>query len=520
MSDSSTVVRADERNQLGSGAIQPILPGFHPDPTICRVGEDYYLATSSFEYFPGAPIFHSRDLLSWTQIGNILTTREQFRLRTPGPSAGIYGSTLRHHDGRFWFITTNVSDFDVGQVIVHAEDPAGPWSEPVFVPGAIGIDPDLSWDDDGQCYLTWHVLDFVVGGQGIRQARIDLESGEMLESAYPVWQGSGMQAAEGPHLHRIGDYWYLLLAEGGTERGHCVTVARAAHPTGPFESCPSNPILTHRSTSHPVQSVGHADLVQAPDGSWAMVHLGTRPRGSTPGFHVLGRETFIAGVTWIDGWPVIDESRFEFAAADTAFVENFESPLLDPRWVVADGEPDAAIVRDARGGIRFPASGSASDLLCTRVRDFDWVARAVVEDAGELRLRMDERHWCGVRVLDGRAFAVLHIGDSVQRLAEVQLRGRCATLRIEASHPVRAALPFGSAGPDDITLSVDTGSGWAELARIDGRYFSTEVAAGFTGRMLALGSTDVAGRVLSFVYRANDMAELREEPDDASGGLL
>src|SRR6478735_3624802 len=122
-----------ERTSTRSGEVQPIIPGFFPDPTICRVGDDYYLAHSSFEYFPGAPLFHSRDLVAWEQIGNILTRRSQFRAGTSGPSTGIYGSTLRHHAGRFWFITTNVSDFASGQVIVWATDPAGPWTDPVFV---------------------------------------------------------------------------------------------------------------------------------------------------------------------------------------------------------------------------------------------------------------------------------------------------------------------------------------------------------------------------------------------------
>ncbi|KQR39353.1 glycoside hydrolase family 43 protein [Microbacterium sp. Leaf159] len=502
MSDLALRARTDAGPATTSAAVTPVISGFHPDPTVCRVGDDYYLAHSSFEYFPGAPIFHSRDLVTWTQIGNILTTRDQFRLHTPGPSTGIYGSTLRHHDGRFWFITTNISDFDAGQVIVHSDDPSGPWSEPVFVPEARGIDPDLSWDENGDCYLTWHLLDFVVGGQGIRQARIDLESGALRESPYAVWQGTGMQAAEGPHLHRVGDYWYLILAEGGTERGHCVTVARAEHPTGPFEACPSNPILTHRSTSHPVQSAGHADLVQAPDGEWAIVYLGTRPRGSTPGFHVLGRETFLAGVTWVEGWPVIDEKRFEVPEAVTTFFEDFSGPGFDPRWVVADGEPETAVVREPRGGIRFRSHGSASDLLCTRVLDLDWAAEAVIEDAAELRLRIDEHHWCGVRAHKGRVRAILRVGGAEQLIADEPFDGSTVTLRIEASPPRRPTLPFGSAGPDDITMSVDSASGRTDLARVDGRYFSTEVAAGFTGRMLALGSPDAAGRVLSFHYRS------------------
>jgi hypothetical protein len=485
-----------------NGEVQPIVAGFHPDPTICRVGEDYYLAHSSFEYFPGAPIFHSRDLVSWTQIGNILSRRSQFRAGTSGPSTGIYGSTLRYHDDRFWFITTNVSDFESGQVIVHATDPAGPWSDPVMVPEAIGIDPDLCWDDDGTCYLTWHVLDFSVGGQGIRQASIDLDTGTLLEAHYPIWQGSGMPMAEGPHLYRIGGLWYIMLAEGGTERGHCVTVARATSPRGPFEPFPFNPVFTHRSSSHPVQNVGHADLVQTPAGEWAAVYLGARPRGSTPGFHVLGRETFLAGITWLDGWPVFDESRFEIPPPRTAFRDDFGSDGFEPRWVVPDGEPESIASKHPRGGVRFSTNGTPSSFLCARIRDFAWAAEARVETAGTLGLRLDDRHWCAVTLEDGRVRGVVQIGDVRQDLAAIAVAaGDEVTLRIAAAPPHTAPVPFGYAGPDDVTLSVQTTSaGTVEIARLDGRYFSTEVAAGFTGRMLAIGAPSPEGRLLWVSY--------------------
>ena len=270
----------------GSGAIRPIISGFHPDPTICRVGEDYYLATSSFEYFPGAPIFHSRDLVTWTQIGNILDRRSQFRLGNAGPSTGIYAGTLRHHDGRFWFITTNVSEFGEGHLLVHAEDPAGPWSEPILIPEATGIDPDLALGR--RRYVLPHLARARLHPWGPRHppgTRSTSTTGRFLEPAYPVWQGSGMAAAEGPHLYQIGEYWYLVLAEGGTERGHCVTVARASSPRGPFESCPWNPVFTHRSSTHPVQNVGHADLVQTPTAtgppSTSVRAPAGRPRAST-----------------------------------------------------------------------------------------------------------------------------------------------------------------------------------------------------------------------------------------------
>jgi hypothetical protein len=486
-------------NEVRSGELQPIIPGFHPDPTVCRVGDDYYLATSSFEYFPGAPIFHSRDLVSWTQLGNILSRRNQFRRGRSAPSTGIYGSTLRYHHGRFWFVTTNVSDFGSGQLIVSATDPSGPWSDPVWVPEAIGIDPDLCWDETGQAYLTWHVLHFGVAARGIHQAPINLDTGRLLEPARLLWEGSGLPAAEGPHLYRIGTYWYLVIAEGGTERGHCVTVARSTSIRGPFEPCPWNPVFTRRSTVHPVQSVGHADLVEAPDGRWAAVYLGSRPHGSTPGFHVLGRETFLTGVDWIDGWPRFDPGRFEVPIADTGFTDSFTGAEIDPRWVVPGGEPASLVLPDAAGGIRFAEEHPGP--LCTRVCDLEWTADAVVENAGSLGLRVDQRHHCVITLQDGQAHVVVQIGDISHKSASIAVDAPTASLRIRVTEPTAPPVPIGDAGPDEIILSVGIGSSFTELARLDGRYFSTEVASGFTGRMLAVGSPDPTGRIRSVSYR-------------------
>ena len=478
---------------MSTSATSPVIPGFHPDPTVCRVGDDYYLANSSFEYFPGAPLFHSRDLLSWTQIGNILTTREQFVEGDARPSHGIYGSTLRFHDGRFHFVTTNVSDYDAGQVIVTAIDPAGPWSAPVRVPGAIGIDPDLCWDGD-TCLLTWKALDTESGMVGIHQAPVDVATGDLLAGPIPLWQGSGMAHAEAPHLYRIGPWWYLVLAEGGTERGHCVTVARSTSPHGPFEPCPDNPILTRRSTTEPVQSVGHADLVEGPQG-WAAVHLGTRPRGSTPGFHVLGRETFLAGVDWRDGWPVMVPDRFELPVPDTGYVDTFETPDLDVRWVVPSGDL-TCVTRRVPSGITIPAGRR----VCTRVRDLRWHARATVERSGGLELRIDPRHAYGVTFGAGAVRAYARIGGIETELASVENYGGGAELAISAIDPTSTPLVMGDAGPDEIVLGAVVDGEHVELARVDGRYLSTEVAAGFTGRMLALGSNEAATEVTRFGY--------------------
>jgi len=273
----------------------PVLPGFYPDPSICRVGPDYYLVCSSFEYFPGVPIFHSHDLMSWHQIGNVLDRASQLPFPADtAASAGIFAPTIRHHDGRFYLATTNVT---LGRhLIVTATNPAGPWSEPVYL-DLPHVDPSLAWEEDGTCWLTV---------SGVESYRIDPHTGTVFEGPVAMWSGSGGQYPEAPHLYRIDDWWYLLVSEGGTHTGHAVSIARARSARGPFEPGPANPFLTHRGTDRPVQATGHADLVQAADGTWWMVLLGIRPKGQWPPFHVLGRETFLVPVRWVDGWPIVD----------------------------------------------------------------------------------------------------------------------------------------------------------------------------------------------------------------------
>ncbi|MGH8954566.1 MAG: glycoside hydrolase family 43 protein [Microbacterium sp.] len=481
-----------------NSAVAPIVPGFHPDPTICRVGDDYYLATSSFEYFPGVPLFHSTDLVTWTQIGNILTTREQFVEGGARPSGGLWAGTLRHHDGLFYYITTNVSDFDAGQIIVTATDPRGPWSAPVHLPDVIGIDPDICWDDDGRCLVTWHRFTWAVGGIDVHQVPIDPVTGETLSDSYPVWQGSGMPAAEGPHLYRIGDWWYLMFAEGGTEKGHCVTVARAPRPEGPYEGYSANPILTRRSTFTPVQNTGHADLVQTPAGDWAAVYLGVRPAGSTPSYHVLGREAFLSGIDWVDGWPVFVTDRYEIPQGRTAFVDDFSTDALDPRWVVPSGDI-AEIVVDPGRGAAIPAGGR----LCVRVADLAWEAEAEIIGDGALEVRIEARHAYRIERIGGDIRAVVVIAGRSQVLASVAAPAASASavLRLRAIAPDEPSVPRGDAGPDMIVFDAQIDSAWVELDRFDGRYISTEVASGFTGRVLAVGG-EAPTLVRRFSYRS------------------
>lgn len=479
--------------------VVPIIPGFHPDPSVCRVGDDYYLANSSFEYAPGVPLWHSRDLLTWTLVGNVLDRPEQFLPGRAGSSQGVYAPTLRHHDGRFWLITTDVTG-PSGQLVVSADDPAGPWSAPTYLEGLHGIDPDLAWDDDGTCFVTY--CSSGPDGVGIAQVRVDLEKGTALEEPRWLWSGTGLAHPEAPHLYRRGAYWYLLIAEGGTERGHSVSVARATRPEGPYTGAPANPILSHRSTTHPVQNTGHADLVENPDGSWSMVYLAVRPRGYTPMFHVNGRETFLAGIDWVDDWPVVDEDRYDVPVRDTSYTDTFDGSSLHPRWVSPGAGLAEIVAPGPDGGIRLsPGTGPRADVgaLTARALDPAWLFEADLNlghGSGALLLRLDDTHWCEIRADAGQVHAVVRVGPlETQHGAAVPLTGPSLTLRAES---VTAT----TTGPDDVRLTAVVDGVEHELTRFDGRYLSTEVAGGFTGRVVGL-------RVLDGVV---DVTEVRYAP--------
>ena len=278
----------------------PILRGFYPDPSICRVGEDYYLVTSSFEYFPGIPIFHSRDLVNWQQLGHVLDRPSQLPLSGVKSSGGIFAPTIRFYKGCFYVVCTNVGTG--GNFVVTATKPEGPWSEPKYI-DAEGFDPSLFFDVDGTAYYTRDGNGPDINHPLIYAARIDLHKGKLLEKAKPIFAGTGGVWPEASHLYRFGSYYYLVIAEGGTYYEHSVVVARSKKPKGPFTTCPSNPVLGHRERpKHPFQAVGHVDLVDTLDGDTYAVLLGIRPKGGR--FHHLGRETFLVPVTFgDDGWP-------------------------------------------------------------------------------------------------------------------------------------------------------------------------------------------------------------------------
>jgi len=409
----------------------PVLPGFHPDPSVCRVGDDYYLATSSFEFFPGVPIHHSRDLVNWRLIGHALTRESQLPLQGQAASKGIFAPSLRWHAGRFYMVTTNIDGG--GNFYVTAEHPAGPWSEPVWLhEPTFGMDPSLLFDDDGHVYYTRHG-----GGRngGVYQAELDLASGKLKADAKLIWPGTGGIWPEGPHLYKREGWHYLLISEGGTSWEHSLTMARSRSPWGPFEPHPDNPILTHRHRpEEPLQMVGHADLVQAANGRWWLVMLGTRPVArNTP----LGRETLLAPAEWdARGWLVVNRGRpirpemdgtglpprhpwpaapvrDDFAAASLGLEWNFLRTAAAGLWSLAERpgwlrlKGTAATLND----IATPAFvGRRQTALRERAATLvEFVPQAAGQEAG-LALRRDEAHHVRLRVVgDGGAAALRRV---------------------------------------------------------------------------------------------------------------
>jgi xylan 1,4-beta-xylosidase len=476
----------------------PVLPGFHPDPSVCRVGRDFYLVVSSFEYFPGVPIFHSRDLVHWRQVGHCLNRPSQLPLAEAAASGGIWAPTLRYHRGLFYMTTTNVSSG--GNFIVTASAPEGPWSDPSPV-GQPGIDPSLFFDEDGTVIYS-------TSSEGALQSRIDVASGELLSEPKVVWRGTGGQYPEGPHLYFRDGWYYLLLSEGGTEYGHMVTMARAESPWGPFQSCPRNPLLTHRSRKSPIQAVGHADLVTSDGGAWFAVFLGARPNGYPPCHH-LGRETFLSPLTWADdGFPMIgDNGRVALEMetplllgprADSVPRDDFASNALALHWnYLRNPDPLLYSLAERPGFLRLHGSAHGLDDIASPA----WVGRrqcqfairvaaclefrprAEREEAG-LVVRMNERHHYEIfmTIRGGRANVVLR-----RRIGGLQTEVACRILSpSEASRSVFAI----EADRDEYRFS--HGPSKDELRPLgvgETRYLSTEVAGGFTGVYLAMYAT-------------------------------
>ncbi len=480
-------------------AANPILPGFYPDPSICRVGDDFYLVNSSFEYFPGVPLWHSRDLLNWRQLGHVLTRPSQLPLPSGlKPSDGIYAPTIRYHAGRYYMVTTHMPG--TGNFLVHTTDIAGEWSEPIRIAQG-GIDPSLFFDSDGRCFFTSNGTGWAPV-RGAYQCEIDPLTGEQLTATRFIWPGTGGSYPEAPHLFRRGGFYYLMMAEGGTAEGHMVTIARSRDPYGPFESCPQNPVLSHRSLMSPVQATGHADFVEDQNGRWWAVFLGYRY--CEHGFHPLGRETYLASVEWTDdGWPLVNSGRplpADLELPDTGLPawtwpeapvrDDFHGAELALYWMfVRNPEAGAWSLLERPGALTLRCSSASPDdaasfagvvrrqchleVTCATRVEFD--ATAENEEAG-LVVMMDHRHHyeiavtrrAGVRVVIVRR----RIGSLAAEVACAPAPDGALRLALEGDR-LRYRLGFAT----ENTVSRDMR--W--LAEGEVRYLCTEVAGGYNG---------------------------------------
>ena len=318
----------------------PILTGFNPDPSIIRVGEDYYIATSTFEWFPGVQIHHSKDLINWELIGRPLNRLNQLDMKGNPDSCGVWAPCLSYSDGVFYLVYSNVRSFDgvwkdTPNFLVTTTDIRGDWSDPIFL-SSTGFDGSLFHDENGQKWFTSMIVDHRKGKffGGIILQELDLSKERLVGPVHHIFSGSTLGITEAPHLYQRNGYYYLMTAEGGTEYGHAVSLARSKSIEGPYELHPQNPVISASEfPDAPLQKCGHADIVDTPGGQWYAVFLTGRPLTKL-GRCTLGRETAIEAVEWrADDWLYMKEGvespRLEVPIGPGKGSEEEHAPTID-----------------------------------------------------------------------------------------------------------------------------------------------------------------------------------------------
>lgn len=365
----------------------PVRTGFFPDPSICRVGEDYYMVNSSFIFFPCIPISHSRDLIHWEIIGHAITNPEWAGLDELEGGRGYWAPDISYYKERFYITATyrlnDVPPTYRRQIVVSADKPEGPYTEPVFI-DEDGIDPSIFNDDDGKRYMLLN--------RGARIFELDESGTKKISEARLLFYGDHKRAPEGPHLYKKDGYYYLLEAEGGTGPGHRVTVSRAKELFGNYEPCPYNPIMRQEDPEAGIQRCGHGDLVETQDGRWYMVYLCGRMIGD--GYSLLGRETALDPVTWTkDGWPIVNNLKGPsamqlkpFADSDANLKSGISPCGLPLDYMTPRPFADGDVSYDPESG-RFEIRGSKAPLSSVDSRNivlkrqtaFEFVYEAILE---------------------------------------------------------------------------------------------------------------------------------------------
>ncbi len=495
----------------------PVIAGFYPDPSVTRVGPEFYLVNSTFTYFPGIPVFESRDLVHWRQIGNVIDRPSELEFDGLEVSRGVFAPTIRFHAGRFYVVNTAVDSG--GNFYVTATNPAGPWSAPHWLPQIDGIDPSLFFDTDGKAYILNNGppegTALYPGHRAIWMQEFDFEHDKLIGprkvllnggvelSKRPVW-------IEGPHLYRRGPWYYLMCAQGGTSSGHSEVVLRSRSPWGPFMAYAGNPILTQRDLdpqrADPIVNAGHADLVEAPDHSWWAVFLACRSYGQD--HFNTGRETFLLPVTWRHGWPIILKHGQAipyvvrgpgFLAPDPGVAattgnftwrDDFNAPTLKPEWLNVRTPKQGWADLASRPGwlgiepLSMPLDGLGNpSFLARRQQHTSFEASTAFElpeegaIAAGLAAFQNEAYWyfLGMRRVGDqvRVFLERHSGHAAQTIA---------TALLDAHAPLQLKIS-GQAGSYSFFYTVD--GHWSTLVSDnDGSILSTDVAGGFVGAMV------------------------------------
>jgi len=336
----------------------PVLKGFYPDPSICKVGNEFYMINSTFAYFPGIPVFHSSDLVNWKQIGNALNRPEQLNLDGLGVSRGIFAPTISYHKGTFYIVSTLIDG--KGNFIIHSKNPSKSWSNPTWLPEVSGIDPSLFFDEDDKNYIIYNSeppnnKPEYDGHRSLKILELDLEKLETVGKPKVIINKGAKPAdkpiwIEGPHIYKRNGFYYLMAAEGGTSDQHSEVVFRSKTILGNYKSYEHNPILTQRNLNadrkNPITSTGHADIIEDNFGNWWGVFLGCRPYDNQNHFNT-GRETFMAPVKWENNWPIFDlkgetvkekyeilvDKNYKSTLNNNVFIDEFTDEKLGFDWL-------------------------------------------------------------------------------------------------------------------------------------------------------------------------------------------